>query len=215
MGLKAVGAGLFLEMVPKTQPLAWVVRTSAGATSVAGLGPKHYWQLENGRVRNRESGACVNVIGGGASGGGTVAVRGHGNEPRKRFASSADEPSTLFAWAAVSAAELAADAQRVAVVATAEVHSEGAYLAAIAAFPASREKRVVSYGLYGANPKYTLGAVRNAELVHVYFPGWVCTIYEHVCRIVGHARACVYTLPGYGYTRPHALIGMLVFPSLL
>jgi hypothetical protein len=169
VGLKAVGAGLFLEMVPKTQPLAWVVRTSAGAASPASLGAKHHWKLAGGRVFNRECGAYVNVIGGP----GGAAVRGHGNEPRKRFASSSDEPSTAFEWAAVSAPELAADTQRVAVVATAEAHTEDAYVAAIAAFPRSSEKRVVSYGLYGSNPKYTLGAVRNAELVHVYFPGWV------------------------------------------
>ena len=44
-----------------------------------------------------------------------------------------------------------------------------AYRQAIAAFPMPpREtKLVVSYGLYGANPKYTIGAVRNAELVKV------------------------------------------------
>lgn len=30
---------------------------------------------------------------------------------------------------------------------------------------------MISYGLYGDNPKYTLGAIRNAELVDTYFPG--------------------------------------------
>jgi len=37
--------------------------------------------------------------------------------------------------------------------------------------PPSSEKRVISYGLYGSNPKYTQGAIRNAELVDTYFPG--------------------------------------------
>jgi hypothetical protein len=156
-------------MVPKTQPLAWVVRTTAGATTVAKLSAKQLWKLEGGRIFNQECGAYVNII----SGGGGVAVRGHGNEPRKRYASSSSEPSTVFQWAAVSQADLAADAQRVKVVETAEAHTEEAYLKAIAAFPKSNEKRVVSYGLYGSNPKYTHGAIRNAELVHIYFPGWV------------------------------------------
>ena len=53
----------------------------------------------------------------------------------------------------------------------------GRYIAQIAAFPKSNEKRVVSYGLYGSNPKYIDGAVRNSELVKIYFPGWVCRFY--------------------------------------
>ena len=35
----------------------------------------------------------------------------------------------------------------------------------------------MSYGLYGANPKYITGAIRNAELVKVWFPGWVARFY--------------------------------------
>jgi hypothetical protein len=50
-------------------------------------------------------------------------------------------------------------------------------IALIQSFPPSSEKRVVSFGLYGTLPKYTHGAVRNAELVSVYFPGWVCRFY--------------------------------------
>lgn len=41
----------------------------------------------------------------------------------------------------------------------------------IHAFPVSTETRIISFGLYGNDPKYTVGAVRNAELVNVYFPG--------------------------------------------
>jgi hypothetical protein len=50
-------------------------------------------------------------------------------------------------------------------------------IATIHAFPASSEKRVISFGLYGTLPKYTRGAIRNAELAKVYFPGWVCRFY--------------------------------------
>ena len=39
-------------------------------------------------------------------------------------------------------------------------------VAQIRALPVSG-KNVVSYGLYGANPKYVNGAIRNAELVKV------------------------------------------------
>lgn len=39
------------------------------------------------------------------------------------------------------------------------------------------EKRVISFGLYGSKPKYTIGAIRNIELAKIYFPGWVCRFY--------------------------------------
>lgn len=51
------------------------------------------------------------------------------------------------------------------------------YIAQIASFPTSTEKRIISFGLYGSKPKYTTGAIKNAELVKVYFPGWICRFY--------------------------------------
>ena len=36
---------------------------------------------------------------------------------------------------------------------------------------------MISYGLYGSNPKYTVGAIRNAELAPHIFPGWVVRFY--------------------------------------
>lgn len=47
----------------------------------------------------------------------------------------------------------------------------------IKSFPQSSEKRVISFGLYGTRPKYTHGAIKNAELAKIYFPGWVCRYY--------------------------------------
>jgi len=41
------------------------------------------------------------------------------------------------------------------------------YLEIIQKYPSSSEKRVISYGLYGSNPKYTTGAVKNAQLAKV------------------------------------------------
>lgn len=37
--------------------------------------------------------------------------------------------------------------------------------------------RVVSYSLWGDNPKYNIGAIRNAELVQVHYPGWEARFY--------------------------------------
>ena len=58
-----------------------------------------------------------------------------------------------------------------------EAQTEAEYIEQIRRLPTSKEKRVVSYGLYGSNPKYTTGAIRNAELVKIYFPGWVARFY--------------------------------------
>ena len=41
----------------------------------------------------------------------------------------------------------------------------------------NHEKRVISFGLYGSKPKYNQGAIRNAELASIYFPGWICRFY--------------------------------------
>ncbi len=47
------------------------------------------------------------------------------------------------------------------------------------------EKWVISMGLYGTKEKYTHGAIRNAEMAKIYFPGWVCRYY--VTSDVPHA----------------------------
>ncbi len=38
-------------------------------------------------------------------------------------------------------------------------------------------KRIISYSLWGDDPKYTHGAIRNAELASVIYPGWACRFY--------------------------------------
>ena len=39
------------------------------------------------------------------------------------------------------------------------------------------EIRVIAYGLYGAKERYTVGAIRNAELAPLVFPTWTVRIY--------------------------------------
>jgi hypothetical protein len=46
------------------------------------------------------------------------------------------------------------------------------YVRMIAQFPTSTEKRVISFGVYGSDSKYTQGAIRNAQLAARYFPGY-------------------------------------------
>ena len=38
-------------------------------------------------------------------------------------------------------------------------------------------KKIISFSLWGSNPKYTIGAIRNAELTPIIYPGWVSRFY--------------------------------------
>ena len=38
-------------------------------------------------------------------------------------------------------------------------------------------KKVVSFCLWGNNPKYCVGAIKNAKLVKNFYPGWECWVY--------------------------------------
>ncbi len=40
-------------------------------------------------------------------------------------------------------------------------------------------KKIISFSLWGDNPKYTTGAVENIKLQKKYYPGWVCRFYIH------------------------------------
>ena len=39
------------------------------------------------------------------------------------------------------------------------------------------QKKVIAFSLWGDNPVYTKGAIRNAELAKTVYPGWVCRFY--------------------------------------
>ena len=38
-------------------------------------------------------------------------------------------------------------------------------------------KKVISFSLWGENPKYTVGAIKNAEIASVIYPDWICRFY--------------------------------------
>lgn len=38
-------------------------------------------------------------------------------------------------------------------------------------------KKIISFSLWGQNPKYTVGAIRNAELASELYPDWTCRFY--------------------------------------
>ena len=37
--------------------------------------------------------------------------------------------------------------------------------------------KVISFSLWGDNPKYTIGAMRKAELAATWYKGWKCRFY--------------------------------------
>ena len=38
-------------------------------------------------------------------------------------------------------------------------------------------KKVISFSLWGDNPIYTIGAIKNAELAKEIYPDWTCRYY--------------------------------------
>ena len=38
-------------------------------------------------------------------------------------------------------------------------------------------KKIISFSLWGNNSKYTIGAVKNAKLAQIVYPGWICRFY--------------------------------------
>lgn len=38
-------------------------------------------------------------------------------------------------------------------------------------------KKIISFSLWGDNPKYTIGAIKNAELTPIIFPDWISRFY--------------------------------------
>ena len=38
-------------------------------------------------------------------------------------------------------------------------------------------KKLISFSLWGENPKYTIGAIENAKLAKVFYPGWAVRFY--------------------------------------
>ncbi len=38
-------------------------------------------------------------------------------------------------------------------------------------------KKIISFSVWGNNPKYTIGAIKNAELLQDVYPGWIARFY--------------------------------------
>ena len=38
-------------------------------------------------------------------------------------------------------------------------------------------KKIISFSLWGNNPRYTDGAIQNIKLAKIYYPDWICRFY--------------------------------------
>jgi hypothetical protein len=39
--------------------------------------------------------------------------------------------------------------------------------------------KIISFSLWGSNPKYCVGAIKNAELTNIIYPNWISRFYVH------------------------------------
>ena len=161
----------FLMMVAPSSAFGvdeWVVKVGSELLNVTNADPQYHFLLEEeGYMLNRGSMAFVNVMPEAE-----YSVRGHtGGWDRTKPAGREYGAQMKFSFVNESLVQEAIDEENIELKETEE--EDKLYRQQIAAFPTSTEKRVISFGLYGAKEKYTKGAAHNAELAKTYFPGWV------------------------------------------
>lgn len=174
--LRAVASPRFLYMVPPASPMpahAWTVRTGLEDEAQAAADERYWFLLErDGYVLNKGSMAFLNNM----YGDGGYSIRGHSAQG-DRSLPAYREYGAAMAFKALGVEELERARAQEQTERAQVAEQRAAQLRQIAALPPSLERRVLSFGLYGADPKYTQGAVRNAELRDTFFPGWVCRFY--------------------------------------
>eukprot|EP00596_Hydrurales_sp_CCMP1899_P002156 CAMPEP_0119035306 /NCGR_PEP_ID=MMETSP1177-20130426/2235_1 /TAXON_ID=2985 /ORGANISM="Ochromonas sp, Strain CCMP1899" /LENGTH=478 /DNA_ID=CAMNT_0006993353 /DNA_START=161 /DNA_END=1594 /DNA_ORIENTATION=+ len=163
----------FLMMVAPTggdELDEWVVKIGKSNDTVIDQ-QYHFLLEEEGYLLNRGSMAFLNVMPEAE-----YSIRGHtGGWDRTKAAGREYGAMMHFNFLNSSLVEAAIEKELGEIKESEE--EDKVYIAQIAAFPKSDEKRVVSFGLYGAKEKYTAGAVHNMELASTYFPGWICRYY--------------------------------------
>lgn len=167
----------FIYMIPPDAateygPDEWVVKMGTGDIIKARNDTAYHFLIENeGFLLNRRSMAFVNVLANAE-----YVVRGHSGGWNQKLPAVREYGATMqFEYINASLVEAAILKESIEEKEAAEQDQK--MIAQISALPMSTEKRVISFGLYGANPKYTTGAIKNIEAGKIYFPGWVCRFY--------------------------------------
>jgi hypothetical protein len=183
LAFRHLRTGKYLQVVPPgAEGPTWVVRAHADA-----VGPSEVFEVRSGVgghtfLYNLASRGHVNLRFG-------YTVRAHGETAGKPAGRLPSARLTLRYW---TAAELRAEHGATLNRAKAAREPTSQQLRQIRGFPASSETRVISYGLYGNQPRYTIGVLRNCELAPIVYPGWKVRVYldRTVPRnIVAHLEA--------------------------
>ena len=165
----------FLMMVPPSKeqlPDEWVVKLGEESLVVSANDTNYHFLLEeDGYLLNRGSMAFVNVMPQAE-----YSVRGHSGGWDRTLPAGREYGAMMHFQFVNESLVLEAIAKEEREQKEAD-EEDKTFIEQIASFPTSTEKRVISFGLYGAKEKYTSGAIRNAELAKTYFPGWVCRFY--------------------------------------
>lgn len=96
-------------------------------------------------------------------------LRGHGNKPGRPAGKLA---SARLSFRYFDLAQLRTAYAEAAAKELAMRKPIAEQLSKIRSLASSNEVRVISYGLYGADTRYTHGVVRNAQLAPLVYPGW-------------------------------------------
>jgi hypothetical protein len=183
---------------------AWVVKLGTTDINQAYQDSAYHFLLEkDGYLVNRESLACVNVMTDAES---QYIAKGHSNGWNHNLPAGREFGAMLH-FTIVNNSEIETSLQKEAVEERLTKQEDESYIQQISRFPLSNhEKKVISFGLYGSKPKYTIGAIRNVQLAQVYFPGWICRFYvtsdvpTEIITNLTIAGAEIYPIPsGMGY----------------
>ena len=165
----------FLMMIGPSGDYAideWVVKVGSSLLNETAADLRYHFLIENeGYLLNRGSMAFVNVLPQAEFG-----VRGHSSGWDRTKPADRSYGSMMHFGMINGTLVEESIAQEVEEIKESLADDE-LHIALISSYPKSTEKRVISFGLYGAKEKYTVGAVRNAELASTYFPGWICRYY--------------------------------------
>ena len=151
----------------------WVVQVKSEDEHTADNNVDYHFLLEkDGYLVNKGAMAMVNVINNP-----DFPVRGHGSDYYFERVAAGRESTAQYQYQFLNASDVVAAEEHQQEEDSESAEEDANLKKMIAGLPTSTEKRVIAFGLYGRNPKYTTGAIRNMELVPSYFPGWTCRFY--------------------------------------
>ena len=162
IAFKHVLTGHYLQVVPPGERDAWVVRAHSGRVRDPEKFEIREGNGEHVYLYNVGAACHINHRFG-------FVIRGHG---KKAGAPAGRVPSARLVLRYYNANQLRTEYAEAAAREMANRKPISDQLARIRGMAASNEVRVISYGLYGADPRYTIGVLRNAQLAPIVYPGW-------------------------------------------